>query len=192
VTKISKAQAVLLALSVVLIVFGLLFVLTAARIVPVFPAFYNISHLILQYVIVIATMSAGIMLFANVAAGIKNKNLRNGMTLGITVFASILTLPLVYVFVSLFPAMNGRYDAFGEFMVKDVALDFQSVFRSDALQYGIYTLGTLLSVVFLAEPILSCVLTLKNKTLRISPKGIRIVPLPAAENKAPAKEKNAA
>jgi len=187
VKKVSKVQTTLLAVSVILIVFGLLFVLTAGKMVPVFPAFYNISHMILQYVIVIVTMSAGIMLFTNVAASIENKKLRDGMTLGITVFASVLTLPLVYVFVALFPAMGGKYDAIGEFMVKDVALDFQSIFKSPALQYVIYSLGTIMSVVFLAEPILTCVLTLKNKTLKISLKGIKIDVLPVV-----AKEKKAA
>lgn len=176
--KISKVQIALLAVSVILIVFGLLFVLTAGKMIPVFPAFYNISHLILQYVIVIVTMSAGIMLFTNVAAGLKDKKWRDGMTLGITIFATVLTLPLVYVFVALFPAMSGKYDAFGEFMVRDVALDFQSIFKTPVLQYVIYTLGTIMSVVFLAEPILTCVLTLKNKTLKISLKGIKVDVLP--------------
>lgn len=179
--KISSVQIALLAVSVVLIVFGLLFVLTAGKIVPVFPAFYKISHLILQYVIVIATMSAGIMLFSNTAATIKSKKLRDVLTLAITVFASVLTLPLVYVFVALFPAMSGKYDAFGEFMVRDVALDFQSIFKSTAVQYVIYSLGTVMAVVFLAVPILTGVLTLKNKTLKVSAKGIKLDVLPAAK-----------
>lgn len=173
-TKKLKVQIGLLAVSVVIIVFGLLFVLTAAEIVPVFPAFYEIGHIIVRYIIVIVTMSVGIMLFSNVAATIEDKKLRNALTIGITAFSTVLTLPLLYVFVALFPAASNLYGPVGEFMVKMVAVDFQAIFPKLGVQYLIYSLGIVMSIVFLAVPLVSGILTVKDKKLVIGKKGISI------------------
>ena len=180
-SKKEKIQASLIGVSLILIVFGLLFVLTAGKMVPVFPAFYNIPNLILQYVIVIVTMSAGIMLFSNTAATVEDKKTRDIMTIVITAFSTVLTLPLLYVFIALFPAISGRYDAIGELMVKDVYTAFKSIFPPVGMQYLIFSLGVVMAAVFLAFPLITGVLTVKDKALIIGKGGIKIGVLPAAK-----------
>lgn len=175
-TKKEKVQLALYVVSVILIIFGLLFMLTAAKLAPIFPAFYNIEHMIVQYIIVIITMAAGIMLFSNVAAVTDDRKLRNGMTIGITTFSTVLTLPLLYVFIALYPASNGQYGPVGEFMVKDIAQDFQAIFTTQGGQYAIYAAGIVLSIIFLAVPIFTAVLTVKELALKIDKNGIRIIP----------------
>lgn len=182
-SKKEKIQASLIGVSLILIVFGLLFVLTAGKIAPVFPAFYNIPNLILQYVIVIVTMSAGIMLFSNTAAAVEDKKTRDIMTIVITAFSTVLTLPLLYVFIALFPAISGRYDAIGEFMVKDVYVAFKSIFPPVGVQYLIFSLGVIMAAVFLAFPLVTGVLTVKDKALVIGKDGIKIGVLPAAKKR---------
>lgn len=174
-SKKETVQISLLAVSVILIVFGLLFVVTASKIAPVFPAFYDIEHMLVQYIIVIITMASGIMLFSNVAATLENKKLKNGLTIGITAFSTVLTLPLLYVFLACFPAMNGMFGPVGDFMVKDIFADFQTIFTTEGAQIAIFIAGTLLSIVFLAVPLLTGVLTVRDKKLSIGKGGIKIV-----------------
>ena len=96
--KNEKVQAGLLALACVIIVLGILFLVNAMQEDPAngfFPAFCEIDNLIGKYIIVILTMACGIMLFSNVGITFEDKKLRNGLTIGITVFSTILTVPLV-------------------------------------------------------------------------------------------------
>jgi hypothetical protein len=182
--KKSKIQIGLLALAVAIIIVGILFLLTASKIAPIFAAIYGLPNLILQYVIVIGVMAAGIMTFSNVCATVRDKKKRDALTLFITIFSTVLTLPLLYVFIALFPAASGRFDpVLGELMVKDIALAFQQVFKPLGLQYFIYSLGVVMAIVFLAFPLLTGVLTLKDKALIIGKGGIKIGILPAAQNK---------
>lgn len=184
VSKKVKIQIALLAAAVVVMIFGLMFVLTAGKLVPIFPAFYKIPNMIVQYIIVIATMSAGIMTFSNVAASVENKKKRDALTLFITIFSTVLTVPLLYVFIALFPATIGKLDpVLGESMVKDVLLAFQDIFKSRGVQYFIYSLGVVMSIVFIAFPLLTGILTLKDKALKIGKSGIRIGTLPVVEKK---------
>lgn len=186
VSKKIKIQIVLLAAAVVVMIFGLMFVLTAGKLVPIFPVFYKIPNMIVQYIIVIATISVGIMTFSNVAATIENKKKRDALTLFITIFSTVLTVPLLYVFIALFPATSGKFDpVLGESMVKDVLLAFQDIFKSRSVQYLIFSLGVVMSIVFLAFPLLTGILTLKDKALIIGKGGIRIDTLPVV-----AKQKN--
>lgn len=181
VCKKVKIQAALLTLAAVIIVFGLMFMLTASKLLPIFKGFYNIGNLIVQYIIVIVTMSAGFMTFSNTAATVENKKIRDALTLFITVFSTALTAPLLYVFVALFPAASGKYDpVLGEVMVKDIAAAFQDIFKPLGLQYFIYSLGVIMSVVFLAFPLITGILTLKDKALKIGKGGVKIATLPAA------------
>jgi len=57
------------------------------------------------------------------------------------------------------------------------------VFKPLGLQYFIYSLGVVMAIVFLAFPLLTGVLTLKDKALIIGKGGIKIGILPAAQNK---------
>lgn len=177
----TRLQLGLLILSVAIIIFGLMLVLTASKMLPIFTWLYGIPNMVVQYIVVIVTMSAGIMLFSNVAASIANKKRRDALTLFITIFSTVLTLPLVYVFIALFPAASGKFDpVLGESMVKDISLAFQQIFTAKSVQYIIYSLGIIMSIVFLGFPLLTGVLTLKDKALIVGKGGIKIGTLPAA------------
>lgn len=93
----------LLALSVVLMIFGALFLVNAMGIADFYPNYAGIDNALAKYIVVILTMASGIMLFSNVALNFEDKKLRNGLTIFITTFAFVLTLPLTYVFFSLMP-----------------------------------------------------------------------------------------
>ncbi len=98
-----KKLTVWLGVSVLVIVFGLLFLVNAMGITSFYPHFAAIKNALGKYIVVILNMSAGIMLFSNVALRYEDDKLRKGLTIGITVFAFVLTLPLVYVFISMLP-----------------------------------------------------------------------------------------
>lgn len=101
--KAEKNLYILLGVSVLVIIFGILFLVNAMGIADFYPHYAAIENALTKYVVVILTMSAGIMLFSNVALRFEDGKLRKGLTIGITVFAFVLTLPLVYVFISLLP-----------------------------------------------------------------------------------------
>lgn len=160
------------ALAVILITFGILFLLTAAELVPIFKGFYNINNVLGRYVIVIITMASGIMLFSNLSATIKNNSLRNGMLIGITTFSTILTLPLVYVFVAIFFAQNGIVGPVGKIMmINNIVIGFNAIFGSGVFIYFVYSFMFILSIVFIAVPLVTGFLNLKGKTLIIGKKG---------------------
>lgn len=174
---------VLFAVSSVLIIFGLLFLVSAAEIAPVFKGFYNISNVLLRYIVVILTMATGIMLFSNACMKLQSPKLRNGMTIGITTFSTILTLPLVYVFVAIFFAQNGKIDPLGEIMLlARIVEGFNAWFGSGAFVYVVYVFMLIVSIVFISFPLFSCVLTCKGKTMKVGKKsngkfGVEIVDL---------------
>lgn len=109
--KLTKNQVLwmLLGLSVVIMILGILFLVNAMGMADFYTAYAAIDNALGKYIVVILTMSIGIMLFSNVAMRFEDKKLRNGLTGFITAFAFILTLPLVYVFFSLMP-FAAKYD----------------------------------------------------------------------------------
>ncbi len=168
--KLSKLQLGLLCGSVALICLGIVFLLSAMQILPLFSA---ITNALGRYLIVIGTMSAGIMLFYNVALTIEDAKLRNALTLGITIFAFVLTLPLVYVFIAIFPANVGIMGFVGrEIMMLDtIVAGFHGWFGSGAFVYVVYAFMLVVSIVFLLEPLAVGILALKGKTLVLFKKG---------------------
>lgn len=169
--KIQKGESlkyVLLGISIIIITFGIMFVLTAAEVVIVFNSIANIGNILGRYIIVILTMSIGIMLFSNVAITLKNNKLRNGLTIGITVFSTILTIPLVYVFVAIFWAQNGIMGPVGEAMkVDSIADGFNAWFGTGAFIYVLYAILLVVSIVFIAFPLITGTLAVKGKALKI-------------------------
>ncbi|MBR3684797.1 MAG: hypothetical protein IKL86_00795 [Clostridia bacterium] len=168
--KLTKLQLGLLLGAVAIICLGLVFLVSAMQILPLFSA---ISNALGRYLIVIGTMSCGIMLFSNVALTIEDEKLRNGLTLGITIFAFILTLPLVYVFIAIFPANVGIMGFVGrEIMMLDtIVAGFHAWFGSGAFVYVVYAFMLIVSIVFLLEPLAVGILALKGKTLVLFKKG---------------------
>jgi len=100
-TKTEKTLWILLALSIVIMVFGALFLFNAMGMADFYPHYAAIDNALAKYIVVIITMATGIMLFSNVAMRFPDKKTRNITTIFITAFAFILTIPLTYVLIAL-------------------------------------------------------------------------------------------
>ena len=170
--KNEKIQIGLLSLAVAIIILGILFLVNAMQEDPAngfFPAFCEIDNLIGKYIIVILTMACGIMLFSNVAITIEDKKLRNGLTIGITAFSTVLTVPLVYVFIAIFPYAADpvpfeELNALDAIMRTDRIYEgFVDWFRDGALMWAVYAVMLVLSLVFITFPLLTGILAVKNE-----------------------------
>lgn len=183
-TKTEKTLFALLGLSVAIIILGILFLLNAMQDmedpnnIAFFDAFSKIPNLLGKYIIVILTMSCGIMLFSNVALRFPDRKLRNGLTIGITAFAFILTLPLVYVFIAIFPlaakSLQGGMPAFEELNVVDQVMrtdriyeGFTGWFGTGGFMWVVLAFMLILSIVFLFEPLAAGICVTKGKILNI-------------------------
>lgn len=183
-TKTEKVLFALLGLSVAIIVLGILFLLNAMQDmenpdnIAFFTAFSQIDNVLAKYIVVILTMSAGIMLFSNVALRFPGKKLRNGLTIGITTFAFVLTLPLVYVFIAILPlaakATTTGMPAFDELFVVDQVMrtdnilkGFMAWFGNGAFLWVVLVFMLLLSILFLLEPLFAGICVTKGKILNI-------------------------
>ncbi len=195
-TSKHKIRSALFALSLALIVLGLLFLVNAMGAARIFPAFYDIENVLAKYIVVIVTMACGIMLFSNLATLVEEKKLRNGLTIGITTFSTVLTVPLVYVFIAIFPAkFNGAIGPVGKIMTIDKIIDgFVAWFGNGAFLTVVLVFMLILSIVFIAFPLVTGVLAVKGKTIKVGKRpdsgkfGIYLAPLPViakqeAENK---------
>ena len=170
--KNEKVQAGLLSLACVIIVLGILFLVNAMQEDPAngfFPAFCEIDNLIGKYIIVILTMACGIMLFSNVGITFEDKKLRNGLTIGITVFSTILTVPLVYVFIAIFPYAADpvpfeELNALDAIMRMDRIYEgFVDWFGNGGLMWAVYVVMLILSLVFISFPLATGILAVKNE-----------------------------
>ena len=170
--KNEKVQIGLLSLAVAIIILGILFLVNAMQEDPAngfFPAFCEIDNLIGKYIIVILTMACGIMLFSNVAITIEDKKLRNGLTIGITAFSTVLTVPLVYVFIAIFPYAADPVP-FEELNAVDAIMrtdriheGFVDWFSDGGLMWAVYAVMLVLSLVFITFPLLTGILAVKNE-----------------------------
>lgn len=159
---------ILFGVSSALIVLGVLFLLSAAEIAPIVKGFYDIDNVLVRYIIVIVTMAVGIMTFSNAAARLDDPKRRNGVSIGITAFSTVLTVPLVYVFVAIFFAQNGHVGPVGEIMMLGrIAEGFNAWFGSGPFVYVVYAFMLVVSLVFISFPIFSCALTCKGKTMKV-------------------------
>ena len=191
--KNEKVQAGLLALACVIIVLGILFLVNAMQEDPAngfFPAFCEIDNLIGKYIIVILTMACGIMLFSNVGITFEDKKLRNGLTIGITVFSTILTVPLVYVFIAIFPHAADPVpfeglNALDAIMRMDRIYEgFVAWFGDGGLMWAVLAVMLVLSLVFISFPLATGILAVKNEqTLGFKKEGFPfgVITLPVVE-----------
>lgn len=200
--KNEKVQIGLLSLSVAIIILGILFLVNAMQEDPAngfFPAFCEIDNLIGKYIIVILTMACGIMLFSNVGITFEDKKLRNGLTIGITVFSTILTVPLVYVFIAIFPYAADpvpfeELNALDAIMRMDRIYEgFVDWFGNGGLMWAVYAVMLVLSLVFITFPLLTGILAVKNEqTLGFKkegfPFGVITLPVVAKQRAAAAAE----
>ena len=191
--KNEKIQIGLLSLAVAIIILGILFLVNAMQEDPAngfFPAFCEIDNLIGKYIIVILTMACGIMLFSNVGITIEDKKLRNGLTIGITAFSTILTVPLVYVFIAIFPYAADpvpfeELNALDAIMRMDRIYEgFVDWFSDGGLMWAVYAVMLVLSLVFISFPLATGILAVKNEqTLGFKKEGFPfgVITLPVVE-----------
>lgn len=191
--KNEKVQIGLFTLAGIIIVFGILFLVNAMQEDPAngfFPAFCEMDNILAKYIIVILTMACGIMLFSNVAITVESRKLRNGLTIGITTFSTILTVPLVYVFIAIMPyAANPvpfeQLNAVDAIMRTDRIYEgFVAWFGDGGLMWAVLAVMLLLSLVFITFPLLTGILAVKNEqTLGFKKKGFPfgVITLPVVE-----------
>ena len=135
-------------------------------------------HIILCYVIIVITMAIGIMGASINAGQLYNIIVLKGLTIGITTYRTVLTIPLLLAFVCfvVYPtnvdlAVYGS--GLGEFidgMFGTIAKDLGTIFGpkewggfgSKGLLITVYVLGIIMSIAFLAVPIISAVQAIKN------------------------------
>lgn len=191
-SKKEKVQIGLFALSFAIIVLGILFLVNAMQEDPAngfFPAYCAMDNILAKYIIVIVTMATGIMLFSNVAITLEDKKLRNGLTIGITVFSTILTIPLVYVFVAIMPyAANPlpfeQLNPLDALMRTDrIHQGFVAWFGDGAFMWVVLAVMLILSLVFITFPILTGVMAVKSeKTFGLKKGGgFGVIVLPVVE-----------
>ena len=179
--KREKVQISLLTLACVIVVLGILFLVNAMQEDPAngfFPAFCEMDNILAKYIIVILTMACGIMLFSNVAVTLEDRKLRNGLTIGVTTFSTVLTVPLVYVFIAILPYAGNpvpfeQLNALDAIMRMDLIYQgFVAWFRDGAFMWVVLVFMLLLSIVFITFPLVTGILAVKcDKTLGFKKKG---------------------
>ena len=191
--KNEKVQIGLFTLAGLIIVLGILFLVNAMQEDPAngfFPAFCEMDNILAKYIIVILTMACGIMLFSNVAITVEDRKLRNGLTIGITAFSTVLTVPLVYVFIAIMPyAANPvpfeELNAVDALMRTDRIYEgFVAWFGDGGLMWAVLAVMLLLSLVFITFPLLTGIMAVKNEqTLGFKKKGspFGVITLPVVE-----------
>lgn len=120
-------------------------------------AFLDGLALIWKYVICAVTVAVGIILFTAFAMTLNGK-LKNILSIGVTTWSTILTIPLFLTFVLSFVVASGTEVP----LVSDITHGIQEVFKPEWLQYVIYAGGTVLGIVCLAVPIVTTVSTVKK------------------------------
>ena len=191
--KNEKVQIGLFTLAGLIIVLGILFLVNAMQEDPAsgfFPAFCEMDNILAKYIIVILTMACGIMLFSNVAITLEDKKLRNGLTIGITVFSTVLTVPLVYVFIAIMPYAADPVP-FEELNALDAVMrtdriyeGFVAWFGDGGLMWAVLAVMLVLSLVFITFPLLTGIMAVKNEqTLGFKKKGFPfgVITLPVVE-----------
>jgi len=183
-TKKLKIQLCLFALSLCLNIWGIMSILQAGLGINTGLKYLDAIkdyHIILCYVIIVITMAIGIMSASINAGQLDNKKWMKGLTIGVTAYSTILTIPLLLAFIcfAIYP-MNVEASAYGsglgEFldgMFGTIAKDLGTIFGpgrlggfgSEGLLMFIYILGILMSVIFLAFPIFSAWLQIKGMTI---------------------------
>ena len=179
-----KIQLSIFAVSILLNIWGIMSILQAGMGINTGLAYLDTIkdfHIILCYVIIVITMAIGIMSASINAGQLDNKKWMKGLTIGVTAYSTILTIPLLLAFIcfAAYPT-NVGIEAYGsglgEFidgMFGTIAKDLGTIFGpaelggagSNGLLMTIYVLGILMSIIFLAFPIFSAVLQIKGLTI---------------------------
>ena len=182
-TKKLKIQLCLFAVSVLLNIWGIMSILQTGMGVNVGLTYLDKIkdfHIIICYVIIVVTMAIGIMSISINAGQLDDKKWMKGLTIGVTAYSTVLTVPLLLAFIcfAAYPLNAGANygTGLGEFldgMFGTIAKDLGTIFGpeslgghgSNGLLMTIYVLGILMSIIFLAFPIFSAWLQIKGLTI---------------------------
>lgn len=155
-------QGVMLTIAIIFNIIGIMSLLTVSKIAPIpFLKFYSNLNLIVAYIILIVFMSIGIMTFTAWAGTLAGKK-KNIFSIGACTYSTILTIPLLITFILCFFAVNNTNMP----MVGEITVAFMNVFKTRGLQYFIFAAGVLMSIIFLAVPIFSTYLTVKDLSIK--------------------------
>ena len=153
----------MLTVSVLLQIFGISSILYLNGITAIPLGFYEkIGHLAFRYIFVLASMGGGITLFTSFAASFEDKKRRDRLSVGIGIYAFVLTLPLVYTFVACFFVANDIM----LFMADEIAIDLMDILVYPALYYTGFALATIVAIIALIVPVLTAYLTVKEMTMK--------------------------
>ncbi|MCI8421004.1 MAG: hypothetical protein HFE34_01790 [Clostridia bacterium] len=159
--KIIK-QSVMIAVATVFIILGILSIIQATGSNAGLGYISAIPNVILKYAVVIITNAIGIMLMSTSAGTFEGK-VKNIFSIAVCAYSTIMTVPLLLAFVLMFPVGAGStLPAFLDDMVREIVVAFQDLVGNNGWQFVIYTLGVIMSVIFLALPILSTYCTVKE------------------------------
>ncbi len=111
-TKKLKIQLCLFAVSVLLNIWGIMSILQTGMGVNVGLTYLDKIkdfHIIICYVIIVITMAIGIMSISINAGQLDDKKWMKGLTIGVTTYSTVLTIPLLLAFIC-FAAYNMNVD----------------------------------------------------------------------------------
>lgn len=155
--KWTTKQIILFAVSVLFNIYGLLTILYLNGLNTGLKYMDNIGNMLFKYLVVISFMMPGILLFGIFAQTFVGK-LKKILVVVNCTYSTILTIPLFLTMALGFAVIQGVNIP----MVSDICLDIIKLFPAVALQYIFFSLGTLVGIIFLAEPIIACYLTVKD------------------------------
>lgn len=159
--KIIK-QSVTISVAAVFIILGILSIVQATGSNAGLGYISAIPNVILKYVVVIVTNAIGIMLMSTVAGAFEGK-VKNIFSITVCAYSTVMTVPLFLAFVLMFPVGAGStLPAFLDDMVREIVVAFQNILGNNGWQFVIYTLGVIMSIIFLAVPILTTYCTVKD------------------------------
>lgn len=156
-------DGLILAISFTGSIFGILSLLTIIGIADIIKFYSGFEHILLGYVIVVISMAVGIMSF-NIFAGRRKKFAKAVLSIGVTTYSTILTIPLFLTFVlCLIQKFGATFSGFIDGFVSPIYNDLVSIFKPDWAQYLVFIGGIIMGIIFLAVPIIMCIQTLKPK-----------------------------
>lgn len=186
VTKKKIIQSVMITIAAGLNIWGILSLLQTIGTKVGLNYIDKIPNIIGRYALVIVTMAAGIMLMSTAAGTFKGK-VKNVFSITVCAYSTVMTIPLLLSFILMIPVAAGsQLPQFLNDMVGAICDAFEALVGQGG-QYVIYVLGILMSIIFLAVPILSTYCTVKEIDL------LAIIKARLIEKKAPSdKIKNTA
>lgn len=154
---------IIIAVSLVGNLFGILSLLTIIGVADIIPFYKSFDHILLGYVIVVISMAVGIMSF-NLFAGRRKNPAKAILSIAVTTYSTILTIPLFLTFVlCLIQKFGATFSGFIDGFVAPIYNDLVSIFKPEWAQYLIFIGGIIMGIAFLAVPIIMCIGTVKPK-----------------------------